>query len=438
MDKISESGYRWALVYVITLAMIGFFTASDQEIVQGFAKIMVCNNVLISDYFEIVGIGATFVNVAIVTLVTIALMYFNNTPMNGMGIITLGLMSGFSFFGKNIFNMWFILGGTYLYCFVKKEKFSRHILVSLLSTSLSPLISSTFFGNDMTLKGICVSIICGLIIGFVMPMLAAHTDKLLHGLNLYNGGFAIGLLALVMVPVLKSYGFDFMPVNYWSTGHNIELSLLLYGTSCCLIFSGFCMDMENALKNYKNILKRPGLPSQDFTVLDGMGAVLINIGINGIVGTSYILLIGGDLNGPTIAGILAVMGFGAKGKHIKNIIPVMIGVAIGGITKQWSPTEPSAQLAALFGTALAPVAGTYGFFPGIIAGFIHSSVVLQAGLGYSGVNLYNNGFAAGITSIVLYPVLAKFIQPNTYSDPSPSMVMTKFMKIANTIEEKEK
>lgn len=437
MDKVSKSGYRWTLVYVFVLLMIGFCTASGEEIVHGFTKILLASDILISDYFEIVGIGPTFINVAVVTLITILLMYYNEIPMNGIGIITLGLMSGFSFFGKNVFNMWFNLAGTYLYCLVKKEKFSKHILVSLFSTALAPLISTTFFSGGLTLKGVLVSIGCGLIIGFIMPMLAAHTDKLLHGLNLYNGGFAIGLLALILVPILKSYGFDFVTVNYWSVGYNVEFSFLLYGTSICLIFSGLCMDMENAVGNYKNLLKRPGLPTQDFTVLDGMGAVLINMGVNGIVATSYILIIGGDLNGPTIAGILAVVGFGAKGKHIKNIIPVMLGVAIGGVTKEWTPAAPAAQLAALFGTTLAPVAGTYGFFAGVLAGFIHSSVVLHAGLGYSGVNLYNNGFAGGIVSIVMYPVLSKFIKPNTYSDPSPSMVMTKLMKIAITMEEKE-
>ena len=107
----------------------------------------------------------------------------------------------------------------------------------------------------------------------------------------------------------------------------------------------------------------------------------------------------------------------------------MLGIALGGITKQWNPNLPSAQLAALFGTTLAPVAGTYGFIAGVFAGFIHSSVTLHAGLGYSGVNLYNNGFAGGIVSIVMFPILSKYIKPNVYSDPSPSMMMSKLKDI---------
>ena len=57
----------------------------------------------------------------------------------------------------------------------------------------------------------------------------------------------------------------------------------------------------------------------------------------------------------------------------------------------------------------------------MIAGFIHSCVVLYAGAGYSGVNLYNNGFAGGLTAIVMHSVLSEFFKPNEYSEPSESM-----------------
>ena len=45
------------------------------------------------------------------------------------------------------------------------------------------------------------------------------------------------------------------------------------------------------------------------------------------------------------------------------------------------------------------------------------------------VNLYNNGFAGGIVSIVMFPILSKYIKPNVYSDPSPSMMMSKLKDI---------
>ncbi len=421
MNDISKKGYGWTIFYICILALLGFSSSNPSEIVAGLEKIILSSDILITDYFVIAGIGPAFMNVALVTMITVVLLYYNDIPMDGKCILTIGLMSGFSFFGKNIFNMWFILLGTYLFCRVKKEKFSTYLTISLLSTALGPLISSTFFYDFISFKGVMTSFGCGIIIGFIMPMLALHTDRLLHGLNLYNGGFAIGLLALIIVPILKSYGFEFNPVNYWYTGDNLNFGCLLYAIFIILIFWGYLKDPENSFHNYLNILKRPGNSREDFIHLDGMPAVLINMGVNGIVSVTYILLIGGDLNGPTLGGILTILGFSTRGKHAKNIIPIFIGVTLGGLTKLWSINSPSAQLAALFGTTLAPVAGTYGAIAGIIAGFIHSSVVLHAGLGYSGVNLYNNGYAGGIASIVMYSVLSSFVRPNTFSAPSENI-----------------
>ena len=133
------------------------------------------------------------------------------------------------------------------------------------------------------------------------------------------------------------------------------------------------------------------------------------MGLNGIMVTSYILIVGGQLNGPTLGSVLfAVIGFGAYGKHLKNIIPIMIGIIIGSLVKVWSINDPSILLASLFGTALAPIAGTYGWFFGILAGFLHSSVVLHIGQLHAGLNLYNNGFSAGIVASILVPLIEAF------------------------------
>ena len=67
------------------------------------------------------------------------------------------------------------------------------------------------------------------------------------------------------------------------------------------------------------------------------------------------------------------------------------------------PNYPALQLAGLFGTTLAPIAGHFGIVFGVLAGFIHSALVLQTGGPVAGLNLYNNGFSGGLIAIVLYP-----------------------------------
>jgi hypothetical protein len=129
------------------------------------------------------------------------------------------------------------------------------------------------------------------------------------------------------------------------------------------------------------------------------------MGVNGLIGIAVILLAGGDLNGPTVGGILTIIGFSAFGKHAANILPVMAGVGLGSVVMHWSLADSAAQLALLFCTGLAPVAGYFGWIYGVLAGFLHSAVVLYTGGPTAGMNLYNNGFSAGLVAIVLYPTI---------------------------------
>ena len=47
----------------------------------------------------------------------------------------------------------------------------------------------------------------------------------------------------------------------------------------------------------------------------------------------------------------------------------------------------------------------FGWPAGVVAGFLHSAVVLQAGSVLAGVNLYNNGYSGGLIAIVLFPTV---------------------------------
>jgi hypothetical protein len=88
----------------------------------------------------------------------------------------------------------------------------------------------------------------------------------------------------------------------------------------------------------------------------------------------------------------------------------MVGVALGAYGMKHTPNYPSLQLAGLFGTTLAPIAGHFGPLFGILAGFIHSALVLQTGGPVAGLNLYNNGFSGGLIAIVLYPTITAIVR----------------------------
>ena len=99
------------------------------------------------------------------------------------------------------------------------------------------------------------------------------------------------------------------------------------------------------------------------------------------------------------------VGFRPTASTPRNIAPIMLGVFVGWLMKPWAATDPSALLAALFGTTLAPIAGRFGWGWGLVAGFVHSSAAMSVGPLHAGLNLYNNGFAAGIVASVLVPVI---------------------------------
>jgi hypothetical protein len=171
-----------------------------------------------------------------------------------------------------------------------------------------------------------------------------------------------------------------------------------------MVAVGWYLDRSLASR-LKAIVASSGQAPTDFIALAGFGPTLANMGLAGAVGTAYVLLVGGDLNGPVIGAILTIVGFAAFGKHPRNIVPIMAGVFLGSLTKPFGAADPSIVLAALFGTTLAPIAGRFGWHWGIVAGLIHSSAALSVGSLHAGLNLYNNGFAAGIVAAVLAPVI---------------------------------
>jgi hypothetical protein len=115
----------------------------------------------------------------------------------------------------------------------------------------------------------------------------------------------------------------------------------------------------------------------------------------------YVYFVGGDVNGPIIAGIFTIASFGALGKHPRNILPVMIGVYLICIPKVWAHTDPGPILAALFCTTLAPLSGRFGFLAGLAAGVLHLPMVMHVGGLHGYMNLYNNGFAGGLAMLII-------------------------------------
>ncbi|MCI8958047.1 MAG: DUF1576 domain-containing protein [Lachnospiraceae bacterium] len=383
----------------------GFALQPFGSIVEGLIRIVREPDFLITDYFVVGGIGAAFVNAGLLALASIGLIYFSTMDMSGHTITSVCLMFGFSLFGKNLLNIWLILLGVFLYSEYHKSPPGRYLYIGLYGTSLSPIITQLMHIEHTPFAvrvGLCV--MTGIIIGFVLPPLSTHVHYAHKGYSLYNVGFAGGIIATVVVSLFKSFGFSVESRLIWYTGGNRLFAVILSVLFAGMIVAGLILG-DHPLENYKNILKSRGCGGTDYLVSEGGCATMINMGVNGLFVTFFLLAVGADINGPTIGGIFTVVGFSATGKTVRNIAPVMMGVWLAGQAKLWSITDPSATLALLLSTTLAPIAGEFGVVAGLLAGFLHSSVALNVGIVYGGMNLYNNGFAGGIVAIFLVPVI---------------------------------
>ena len=119
--------YLW--VYTVLLALAGLLMGlvSHENILRGLYIIVTTEDALITDYVLVAGPGAALVNSAIVTAISICLLYAAGDTLNGMTLVEMGLMSGFSLFGKNFVNIWPILAGTWLYAKVRREPLAGNI-----------------------------------------------------------------------------------------------------------------------------------------------------------------------------------------------------------------------------------------------------------------------------------------------------------------------
>jgi len=399
----------------VNLAFIAIaFTLDDPAtIFNGFLRIISSRSILVTDYIAIGGVGAALFNVAIVGLSSLCMLISSRIRPSGAIIMALWLTAGFSFFGKNVFNMIPLTVGVWLYAKYKKEPFSNYTLASLLVATLSPVVSEmSFLGTLSFPVELFFGIVIGFAVGFIFPPISSHMVRAHSGYDLYSMGFAGGLIATIVATTAQGMGHVVVPVTSTSSGNNLPLSIMLYSFSLVMILCGlFAGDEDDFTKNpkanFKEFLKFHKLSGRlitDFFFLYKY-SIYINMGLLCAFATTVVLLLGAQLAGIVMAAIFTIVGFASFGKHILNITPVMIGALFSAYLNIWPLTSPSNVASILFSTALAPIAGQFGWVWGIIAGFLHVSVAMFVGDLNGGLNLYNNGFAAGLVAMFLVPVI---------------------------------
>lgn len=389
------------------LIVSSFFFQSFGDFVEGYYQILISESILLTDFVEVGGIGPTLFNSGSLMLLSYILVRKLDIKITGSifaGIMTIG---GFAFFGKNILNVSIIFLGILFYSFYKQISLKSIIIVFLFATGIGPISSLIIFGLGIPyLISIPLGILVGVLSGFLLVELSSHVISFHKGYNLYNIGFACGILSLSYYSLLSILNVEYESnLIYANDSHFILVILFVV---ICLTFLFFGLFLNNwTFEGIPNILKKSGRAVTDFTRRNNEAATMLNVGTIGLIALLLISLIGIRLNGPVIGGLLTIIGFGAFGKHIRNIYPPMIGVILVVVLLQLDMSI-TIILAILFSTGLAPLSGERGILVGVLSGMLHLPIALSLGVVHGGILLYANGFAAAFTAVVIDTLVISF------------------------------
>ena len=411
MRRIFKYVHNDLYLELICLIILGlsFCFESVDEVFSGYWTILCSPSILVTDYSYIAGIGATLFNVSTIMMFNIILLKLLHVKMTGPVFSGVMMITGFSFFGKNIFNTLPIYFGIWLFSKYKRILYKNLMISVLFSTGLSPLVSYAIFGFGLPFYfSIPLGIISGIISGFIIPAFSAHTMVFHEGYNLYNTGFALGIISALFYAVFTLFGLDVATVKLYDDSESMLFYYALLIVSLFFIVFAFIGD-ACFFDKYIKLVKKPGRIINDFITEYGVEAVMFNIGIIGVMFTLLFFLAGVPLNGILFGSVISVMGCAAFGVNPKNLISIWVGAILALLVRMISIgdfkfdvyRDLSVMIAFTFSAGLSPISGRYGFIYGVFGGFLHIALTPLVVSLQGGFDLYNNGLSAGFEASVL-------------------------------------
>ena len=444
-------------LFLLAATPIAVIYTKEWDFFENLLRIITSPSKLVTDYFALGGLGSTLFNAAICGFVTNFMVYISRAKANATILAGYMLVVAHCFYGLNFLNMWPPFLGILLYCVVTKKNLGDNIHIAFFSTALAPFVSELCFRyaignyNSATISvnwvGVALSLVCGLAIGFVVPALLPGTSDMYRGYSLYKAGLAIGILGVFLNAFMySSLGVE-KPVNtpivnesYYSLpyGYRGFMNIFFIVLFAVTFIVGFAFN-KKSIRGYRELLQCTG-HGTDFTDKFGMPVCMINIAIYGFAILAYLNLVfilpsifpslptGVGFTGATAGIILAALTFAADGQHIKNVFPIVVGyislfilvILICKVTSfdiPWTLSTQAYLNGLAFATGLCPIAGKYGFRYGVLAGFMSAIICAITAEMHGGFVLYNGGFTAGITAMVIIPILDFYkVKPIRESD----------------------
>lgn len=422
------------------------YDESATEVWNAWVRILTSPSPLVTDYFRLGSLSAALLNAAMCGGSCAFLMGFlrggKYRPSVWAGYF---LVIAHCFYGLNFINMWPPMIGFAICCKLNGLRFRDNLDRAMFITSFAPFFSELLFRYPMpydiqwNILGwnvhpltLLAVLLLSIFVGLALPPMLPGTAKLHRGFNLYNGGLATGLLGLLIYAFLfKTLGvapqgpiqadnaaYDAMGQSYILFGSIFYIAI----STACIIYGWFLNG--KTFRGYKNLLQDSGYKA-NFLLDYGEGLVWVNLGIYCFMMLAYfdtviLLTEGAGFTGATFGIILAAMTFAAGGQHPGNVWPILAGYSLlslvvtgisflAGHPVPWTLSTQGYMNGLAFATGLCPFSGKFGWKVGVAAGFLSAVMCTTTSAIHGGFVLYNGGLTAGISALILLPMLDTYL-----------------------------
>ena len=437
--------FFWSLALLTAVPFACIYSGEGLSVFGSLYTILTSPSKLVTDYFELGSLGASFLNAALCGLACNIIMLITRAKPSATLLAGYFLVIAHCFYGLNLINMWPPFLGILVYCLTFRMRFGDLLHLGFFATSLGPFISDFLFRYTLgdrfvfgeprvTVLGVILALIFGLIAGVLIPALLPGTAKMHRGFNLFKAGLAIGLFGMFAHGLFYNTLGIATPDTVITSGltdgrGNILFVNIFYTAVFALsIIAGF-IGNGCSFKNY-NILACSDGWQNDFPRDFGMNLTIINIGFYGLFILTYFNLAfiftdGVGFTGPSAGVVIAAITFSAAGQTQKNVWPIIGGYTavsllativchLSGLTPAWSLTTQGYINGIAFATGLCPFTGVYGRRYGFISGMLHAILCTSTAAMHGGFVLYNGGLTSGLTALLLIPILDFYnVKPKT-------------------------
>ena len=441
--------FGFSIALLLGAAVGSVYSGAGDTLIEDFIRILTMPAPLVTDYFALGSLPAAFLNAGLCGLSMALFMFFMPGLSHVNTLAGFFLVISHCFYGLNFLNMWPCFLAPFLYLKLKNLNYNDNLHVCMFATCFAPFVSELLFRyiqGDMyrtgtitiTLRGCLLTVVFMFILAFVAPAILPGVNAWHKGYNLYNGGLAYGMFGFLLFSFLyRTMGVEYphVPIRHNQLYNLAGNSYRLFGNIFFILVFLTCLTAGwflngRSFKGIEVFFRDTGYHS-DFAKKYGMRLCLINIGLYGLFFLAYINIVvhfakGAGFTAPTFGVILAALTFTSMGQHARNVWPIFVGYPllslfttlfnhlIGG-SAAWTVSTQAYINSVAFATGLCPIVGRYGSIAGILAGMLCAALCTATSSLHGGLVLYNGGFTAGITALILLPILEHYI-PNPRND----------------------